>query len=109
MELFDKYKYILLIICILIGIFISLHISGFEDRPILRYGGVNVEMRKINDTMPIITYTKEGISVPNSYSYVDIVPSIDGVLEEYRERDTKQPDNNPTAISNIQIAKNALV
>ena len=88
--------------CLLIIIIIILSsrkMEGFKAEP--RYGGVNINMKKIDDTYPIITFSAQGLNVPNSYSYANIATSIDG-------KDSKQPDNNPTAVSDIQIAKNAL-
>jgi hypothetical protein len=90
----------IIIISILILI---MNIEGFSaNYPNLRYGGADVKFYSINETMPIIKYSADGLLIPNSYSYYNKAPSIDGP-------DTKQPDNNPTGISDVQLAKHALI
>lgn len=91
---------------IIIFIFLIIFATNFEgfnpNYPNLRYGSADVKFYSVNETMPIIKYSADGLLIPNSFSYYSKAPSIDGP-------DTKQPDNNPTGVSDVQLAKHALI
>ena len=115
----DFFNLFLCIITILSGVILLIIIyyitskksENFDSS--LNLEGVKIKLSPIQSTLPAIVNTKNGLKVPNSYSYIDNMFQNPGLISDSGEKEidsnTKHTEHQFNSIKRIDAFKNVPV